>query len=228
MSTNIQGTVFQVIAILALLVPKIFLIGKAIVHAPYCYMLVTMFEFLLISTYNYLIFRSFELFNSTSTAMIVPAFYQVPANAKTAYTTKIWKIRTTLGRCANTPHAALLYLLVALLVHTPTVVVVQSFSFFSIFTVHFPYLWLTEEWSYYQILGMYVVGFVVHIPLAILYYHYGHNWRLIIKTQHAKNSYMDNRIIRTLLNPPSKNNASKDLNRGATFDLGTEPTIMNE
>ena len=81
MSTNILGTVFKVIAILAFLISKIFQIGKVNVHAPYFCMLVVLFEFLLIRTYNNLMFRGFELFNSTSTARLDPAFYQVPTNA---------------------------------------------------------------------------------------------------------------------------------------------------
>ena len=232
MSTNVQGTVFQVIAILALLIPKIFLIGKAISYAPYCYLGVIVFEFLLISVYNYAIFRSFEFFNSTSTAMIIPAFYQTPSNAKKAYTTKIWKVRTYLGSYASTPHAGFLYLLIAILVHTPTVVVVQSISFFNIFAAHFPLWWMTEKWSFWTILGMYMVGFLVHLPLAILYYHYGHNWRLIIKTKHAKNLYLRNRIIGKMLKQSSveKNKTSKNKNKNCrveSFELGVEPSIIN-
>ena len=222
---------FQVIAILALLIPKIWLIGKAIVHAPYCYLWIIFFEFVLISVYNYLIFRSFEFFNCTSTALIVPAFFQTPSNVKTARTTVIWKIRTYLGSYANTPHSAMLYMLCAILIHTPTVVLTQHVSFFNIFAKYFSSLDnLKEEWNYWEILGIYIGGFVAYLPMSLMYYHYGHNWRLLIKTKHAKNSYTNNKIIKTLMQPtsmiPKRTNNNRE--KAESFELGVEPTIINE
>ena len=234
MSSNLQGTFFQVVAILVLLIPKISLIGKAFSQSPHCYLVVMILEFMVISLYNYLIFRNFEFFFSTATAMVIPAFYQPPSNAKPSYTTKMWKVRSYLGRYANTPHAGFLYILIALLVHTPIVAVVKSFSFFNILATHFPFVWLTEKWNYGIMLGMYIVGFALYLPLAILYYHYGHNWRLIIKTKHAKNSYMDNKIIRIFLKQTSmrrtaKNNKDFDrMRKNESFELGVDPSITNE
>ena len=76
---------------------------------------------------------------------------------------------------------------------------------------------------------MYIVGFVIHIPFAVLYYHYGHNWRLIIKTKHAKNRYMDNRIIRKLFKPPAmRQNNSDDIRKAQSFELGIEPSVINK
>ena len=234
MSSNIQGTVFQVVAILVLLIPKIFLIGKAFAQSPHCYLLVMLFEFLVISAYNYLIFRSFEFFFSTATAMVIPAFYQPPSNAKPSYTTKIWKIRSYLGRYANSPHAGLLYILIAVMVHTPIVAVVKSFSFFNVLATHFPFIWLTERWNYGVMLGMYIVGFVLYLPLSIFYYHYGHNWRLIIKTKHAKNSYMDNKIIKVFLSSRPSFRRSREnkknldqMRKNESFELGIEPSVTN-
>ena len=83
-------------------------------------------------------------------------------------------------------------------------------------------------------LVMYIVGFVLYLPLSILYYHYGHNWRLIIKTKHAKNSYMDNKIIRIFLSPASIQRQSKNkkdfdhMRKNESFELGLEPSITNE
>ena len=241
MSTNIQGTVFQVVAILVLLIPKVFLIGKALAQSPHWYIVVMIFEFLVISLYNYSIFRSFEFFFSTATSMIIPAFYQQPSNAKTAYTTKIWKVRHFLEKYANTYHAGLLHILIALLVHTPIVAVVKSFSFFNLLATHFPFVWLTEKWNYGVMLGMYIVGFVLYVPLAVLYYHYGHNWRLLIKTKHAKNSYMDNKIIRSFLSIQQtigmkknntrysrSNNGFDHMKKNESFELGIEPSVTNE
>ena len=230
MSTNVYGTILQVIAILALLIPKLFLMGKAVVHAPYCYPLIVFIEFLLISIYNYTIFRSFEFFYSTSTALIVPAFFQSPINAKTAYTTKIWKIRSALGSYANTPHSAILYIISAILIYAPSAVIIQISCNILLYHNYFPLLNFAEEWDFWKILGMYVAGFIVYIPASIMYYHDGHNWRLIIKTKHAKNSYMNRRLYQTIMKPGSRvpKRSNNNRHKAESFELGIEPSITNK
>ena len=226
-SSNAQGLLFQALAILVLLLPKIAVAGKAINYNPHSYLLITILEFLIISLYNYVIFRSFEFFSSTFTAMIVPAFYQPPTNAKKAYTTKIWRVRSVLGSYGNTPHVAFIYLLVAVLVYTPTVIVLQSLEIFNIYATHFPLAWCTEKWSFWMMLIMYFGGLVLYLPFSIWYRRYGNNWCLLIKKMQSKKYGVRNRVLETILSQLTVRADTSQNKRIKSFELGTEPSVIN-
>ena len=226
-SPNAQGVLFQALAILVLLLPKIAVAGKAINYNPHSYLLITILEFLIISLYNYVIFRSFEFFSSTFTAMIVPAFYQPPTNAKKAYTTKIWRVRSVLGSYGNTPHVAFIYLLVAVLVYTPTVIVLQSLEIFNIYATHFPLAWCTEKWSFWMMLIMYFGGLVLYLPFSIWYRRYGNNWCLLIKKMQSKKYGVRNRVLETILSQLTVRADTSQNKRIKSFELGTEPSVIN-
>ena len=226
-SPNAQGVLFQALAILVLLLPKIAVAGKAINYNPHSYLFITILEFLIISLYNYFIFRSFEFFSSTSTAMIVPAFYRPPTNAKKAYTTKIWRVRSVLGSYGNTPHVAFVYLLVAVLVYTPTVIVLQSLEIFNIYATHFPLAWCTEKWSFWMMLIMYFGGLVLYLPFSIWYRRYGNNWCLLIKKMQSKKHGVRNRILETILSQLTVRADTSQNKRIKSFELGTEPAVIN-
>ena len=132
-----------------------------------------------------------------------------------------------LGSYGNTPHVAFVYLLVAVLVYTPTVIVLQSLEIFNIYATHFPLAWCTEKWSFWMMLIMYFGGLVLYLPFSIWYRRYGNNWCLLIKKMQSRKYGVRNRILETILSQLTVRADNSQNKRIKSFELGTEPSIIN-
>ena len=91
---------------------------------------------------------------------------------QSAYTTKIWRLRSSLGSHDNSPHVGLLYMLLQALIYIPVALV---FNFVDIINVFIRYSQVSENMEW-KIIGIYVAGFAVYMPFSIMYYRVGHKW----------------------------------------------------
>ena len=74
---------------------------------------------------------------------------------------------------------------------------------------------------------MYFGGLVLYLPFSMWYRRYGNNWCLLIKKMQSKKYGVQNRILETVLSQLTVKADTSQNKRIKSFELGTEPSVIN-
>merc|ERR1712107_681048 len=165
------GTCIQMIAILCLLAPKVFLVSTCLIFAPYFFPVCYSLEYLVILVYNKILSGTCQgLAPETLVNLCVPAFFKFGGNSESKFEARNKnKMINLMNKYGFAFHSIVLYLTSGLFIYLPTGLVMRQ-----LFPESDTEKGLELSMLMWYIFGSYFGGLFLYLGFAYAYYRFGH------------------------------------------------------